>query len=138
MDNYKRHQTFANNNNVLSEDTIRLQMLGMRIRQSVSNGYQLPQSATDNNNNDMNNSFKAPMRVPLPNHMDAPPPLDYNGSTCSSLAGWENEIETNNLHRGLKRNFEENNNNINENDMKERQVSDFVQRYGPLVFDEEF
>ncbi|KAG0687692.1 hypothetical protein C6P40_001996 [Pichia californica] len=87
-------------------------------------------------------------RIPLPAHLsiDGPPSLDYNGSTASSLSGWEDEINSSSKIRLpnystsffheqsknlLKRGYED-------IDTKEMQVSDYVQRYGPLSFNEEF
>lgn len=87
-------------------------------------------------------SFK---RVPLPSHLanNGPPALDYNGSTASSLAGWEDEVNrpsvtlnsyytTTNSSNGVKRGISD------VNDAKEMQMDDYVQRYGPLSFNEEF
>jgi len=154
---YKRQQRvafdFGSSNNAQQNDPHRerLQTLGMRIRQSVSNGYQVPHQVT-NSNSYMNqyeqqqqqiNSLNNFKRVPLPAHlaMDGPPALDYNGSTASSLAGWEDEVNNHtisvnlnslNSSTGIKRGFSD------VNDVKEMQMEDYVQRYGPLTFNEEF
>lgn len=131
----------------------KLQTLGMRIRQSISNGYQLPEANASNCASYMNNYEQQQLqnnnkRVPLPSHlgMSGPPALDYNGSTASSLSCWEEEINNSSANRmqvlndlygapvsgcGVKRGIEE----IND---KEMQVNDYVQRYGPLSFNEEF
>jgi hypothetical protein len=159
MQGYKRQQRNTLQNTEVCQDSTSasLQTLGMRIRQSISNGYKLPESTSINsymnlyeqqhaiNNMNDTNNFK---RVPLPAHLanNGPPALDYNGSTASSLSCWEDEINRphhvgsnfhsidtfyNNLPSGTKR-------GISEVENKEMQVSDYVERYGPLSFNEEF
>lgn len=151
MQGYKRQQirTLETDSSSYNPNTEQLQTLGMRIRQSISNGYQLP---NDNNvptymNNyeqqQMQNKIK---RVNMPVHlaMTGPPALNYNGSTASSLSCWEEEInkpQSHNFHslesfydtepRNLKR-------GISDVDTKEMQMNDFVDKYGPLSFNEDF
>lgn len=161
MQVYKRQQQqrggFEQSNTVQNINTERLQTLGMRIRQSISNGYKLPESDSYMNTSSpsyMNNYEQQQMlnnskRVPLPSHIvkDGPPALDYNGSTASSLSCWEDEINQRANHS--INNFQTlNNDNYNyssnlkrgiaEVDGKEMQINDYVQRYGPLTFNEEF
>ncbi|KAG7722646.1 hypothetical protein KL933_000301 [Ogataea haglerorum] len=93
----------------------------MRIRKSVSDGY-MQGDASAASTGTKGDEATAPQirRVPLPDHLaDGPPALDYRGSTVSSLADWESELD-----RGTKRTFEE--------------TQDYEKKYGPLVFNEEF
>ncbi|KAH3660370.1 hypothetical protein OGAPHI_006956 [Ogataea philodendri] len=99
--------------------TQQLQSLGMRIRKSVSDGYKRDESSM------VSDQFIAAQtrRVPVPEHLNnGPPPLDYRGSTVSSLADWEDAL--NDGSRGSKRTFDDSN--------------DYEKKYGPLVFNEEF
>lgn len=145
----------GSDSSVSDEITERLQTIGMRIRQSVSMGYKVPDSSTCGlpsymNDYEQQQSINNTRRIPLPSHLDGstPPALDYNGSTASSLAGWEQEINssiTDNMHNinkyynvtphnepsCLKRGFA----NV---EGKELDVGDYVQRYGPLSFNDEF
>ncbi|ODQ48981.1 hypothetical protein PICMEDRAFT_14487 [Pichia membranifaciens NRRL Y-2026] len=161
MQVYKRHQRSGfeqqqqQQQSAAPQDATseRLQTLGMRIRQSISNGYKLPEANTSNNAAYINDYEQQQLqnnsrRVPLPAHlgMNGPPALDYNGSTASSLSCWEEELNHSSVNRsqmlndfypaqgnpgGVKRGIEE----LND---KEMQVNDYVQRYGPLSFNEEF
>lgn len=146
MQGHKRQQRNTLHDETMSSDvtTASLQTLGMRIRQSISNGYKLPES----NPQQPMNAFQ---RIPLPAHLqtDGPPALDYNGSTASSLSCWEEEI--NNRHAVNGNNFTNLNDfyktqtvgfgtkrGIDEVESKDMQVNDYVARYGPLSFNEEF
>lgn len=162
MQTYKRQQYrgFEQQPAVPHDPTAeKLQTLGMRIRQSISNGYKLPEQQLQSqipsymNNYEQQQVINNNRRVPLPCHLQnsQPPALDYNGSTASSLSCWEEEInDVGNSNRfqnlnnyytvggseksvngGLKRGFEQ-------LEGKDMQVSDFVERYGPLSFNEEF
>ncbi|KAG7905942.1 hypothetical protein KL906_005012 [Ogataea polymorpha] len=101
--------------------TRQLQTLGMRIRKSVSDGYMQGDASAASTAHKWD-ELTAPQirRVPLPDHLaSGPPALDYRGSTASSLADWESELD-----RGTKRTFDE--------------TQDYEKKYGPLVFNEEF
>ncbi|GAV26878.1 hypothetical protein PMKS-000339 [Pichia membranifaciens] len=83
----------------------RLQTLGMRIRQSISNGYKLPEDSISNsaaymNNYEQQQTQNNSRRVPLPAHLgiNGPPALDYNGSTASHLDYIESEVFWNRLY----------------------------------------
>lgn len=131
----------------------RLQTLGMRIRQSISNGYKLPEASISSSAAYMNNYEQQQIqnnsrRVPLPAHlgMNGPPALDYDGSTASSMSCWEEEINHSSVNRSQTLNdfYPAPGNGgavkrgIDELDDKEMKVNDYVQRYGPLSFNEEF
>lgn len=149
MQVYKRQQisTSTSNTDFSDPNTQKLQTLGMRIRQSVSNGYQLPAGTnvpTYMNNYEQQQKQNNLRRVQMPTHLlsDGPPALDYNGSTASSLSCWEDELNrTQNFHslqsfysndsKNLKRGFDD-------VESKDMQVNDYINKYGPLSFNEEF
>lgn len=148
MQVYKRQQisTTASSNNYDDPNAQKLQTLGMRIRQSVSNGYQLPTGTnipTYMNNYEQQQIQNSSRRVHMPAHLlsGGPPALDYNGSTASSLSCWEDEVnKTQNFHslesfynepKNLKRGIES-------VETKEMQMNDYINKYGPLSFNEEF
>lgn len=165
MQNYKR-QTFKQDTDFVDDNRQKLQTLGMRIRQSISVGYKLPSDSVNNsnapkymNNYEQQQAANNMRRVQLPNHLsNAPPPLDYNGSTMSDMSGWENEInhganaiqslETyydngfENVSVKRKRNDQEDQNQAQdqheEQFAQKKDLNDFVSKYGPLSFHEEF
>lgn len=156
MQSYKRQQrnTLSDKNTGRDETTSQLQTLGMRIRQSIYNGYKLPTGSNSMpvymNNYEEQQLANSDKRVALPSHLttDGPPALDYNGSTASSLSCWESEINQPHARSfqnidsfygdlngksatGMKR-------GIQEVEDKDLQVNDYIARYGPLSFNEEF
>lgn len=162
MPSYKRQQhvpsaemgaSFGHSGVQTTDPTIaKLQTIGMRIRQSVSNGYKLPEYSGSApaymNDYEQQQMLNSNRRVPLPNHLqrDGPPALDYNGSTASSLSFWEEEInrlrfatnmqtldEWSEGFNGMKRPAA-----FMEKEDREMQVSDYQARYGPLSFNEDF
>jgi hypothetical protein len=137
---------------VVDPTNARLQTIGMRIRQSVSNGYKLPESSGSApaymNNYEQQQALNSARRVPLPSHLqrDGPPALDYNGSTASSLVGWEEEIDRPSFATNMQalNGWSDSFNGIKrqaadmEKEDKEMHLSDFQARYGPLSFNEDF
>ena len=103
-----------------NSDIASLSTLGMRIRKSVADGYNVPSNKYNGynaydrmgytshgeygrvepkaigifgGNQDGSNIDYEPARVPLPTHMSQPPALTNAGSTigtCSNLSEWEN------------------------------------------------
>ncbi|ODV84324.1 hypothetical protein CANARDRAFT_29205, partial [[Candida] arabinofermentans NRRL YB-2248] len=151
--------------------TERLQTLGMRIRKSVADGYMLPSSEpiqsqfyqqphhtsthpTSYLNDYQQQHFSNIKRTPLPSHLqNQPPPLLYNGSTASSLAGWEDDINSysrplqtfqNDISNAstMKRRREDDEisyqSKVDTDTSKVREYDDYVSQYGPLSFKEDF
>ncbi|CDK24225.1 unnamed protein product [Kuraishia capsulata CBS 1993] len=152
MNAYKRvnASSFGTETQV-DETTAALQSLGMRIRKSVADGYMVPQNGQNafNDYNSRNGGVVAPniQRVPLPERFaNNPPSLTYNGSTASSLAGWENELERPVIHQmsasgtsPIKRGREDDSGESEYvNVHHQKNLSDYVGRYGQLSFNEDF
>lgn len=163
MQNYKR-QTFQQNTDFVDDNRQKLQTLGMRIRQSISVGYKLPSDSVHNsnapkymNNYEQQQAANNMRRVQLPSHLsNAPPSLDYNGSTMSDMSGWENEINhSSNAIQSLenyygngidhisvkrKRNDQEDEDQDQPDEQfaQKKDLNDFISKYGPLSFHEEF
>ncbi|GMF43661.1 unnamed protein product [[Candida] boidinii] len=104
-------------------------------------------------------------RVPLPGNLQGPPSLMFGGSTASSLSNWENEINVNPIgiqtiqygapNESIKRRRDD---EVEETEdgysyssntkggyagntkipQTEAQLQEYVNKYGPLSFDDEF
>lgn len=117
-----------------SADAAALTTLGMRIRKAVADGYHTPSAAGYSYNS---------RRVPLPAGMEQPPALAALGSTAgdssSSLSEWEARgaaMQPVTLGAGgadAKRKMD-----LDAGYSRFREEVDYAQKYGSLLFNEEF
>lgn len=118
----------------------------MRIRKSVADGYSVQTRASYDSHYNQQNFGVLPQgqqsfsRVPLPAHMDQPPPLSSVGSTFQSglnVSSWGSTLGTSNVMtlptgQGSKRRLEE-----DEPVIAQPRFEEFIQQ-GELRFDEDF
>lgn len=122
---------------VVDATTQSLQCIGMRIRQSVSGGYQLPPLREDSYVPRQQVINQQTQRVPFPSHLqNQPPALDFNSSTASSLSCWEDEIDKSTAH--MQTLINERNTKRSRDQYEDKQLSDYQTQYGALTFNEEF
>lgn len=135
MNGYKRSMTqpVAVSNDNISEQ---LATIGMRIRKSVADGYNVPTNVNDGSDTYSYNNNGNIRRQPLPSHVSQPPSLSNQFSTFdsgSNLSEWERNHQ---LHTPAIQSLLTPSNNKRKFDSEQE---DYVHpTYGSLKFNEEF
>lgn len=135
MNDYKRSMTqpVSGSND---EITQQLATMGMRIRKSVADGYNVPQSTTYGSDTYSYNNNGNIRRQPLPSHLSQPPSLTNQSSTFdsgSNISEWE---RTNQLHTPAIQTLSSPSRNKRKHN--EEQDNYVHPTYGSLKFNEEF